>query len=146
MARRGTPLTDFVIDASMAIAWLIPEEFTDSADAVVATISDACIAPSLFWFEVRNILAMAERRGRLGTGGALISMERLRRLPIDDAGIGSDGAILLLASSHVISAYDAAYLSLALNRNLPLATLDRKLANAARKEGLTVLGPFAHGD
>lgn len=53
---------------------------------------------------------------------------------------------LLLASSHVISAYDAAYLSLALNRNVPLVTLDRKLANAARKEGLTVLGPFAHGD
>lgn len=139
-------MTDFVIDASMAVAWLIPEEFTDASDAVVASISEACIAPSLFWFEVRNILAMSERRGRLGAGGALISMERLRRLPIDDAGIGSDSAILLLSSSHVLSAYDAAYLSLAVSRNLPLATLDRKLANAARKEGLTVLGPFAHGD
>ena len=73
-------------------------------------------------------------------------MERVRRLPLDDAGIGSDGSILLLAANHNLSAYDAAYLALAINRNVSLATLDRKLAAAARKEGVTVLGPYAHGD
>ena len=36
----------------------------------------------------------------------------------------------------------AAYLALALNRSTSLATLDRKLAGAARKEGVAVLGPF----
>jgi predicted nucleic acid-binding protein len=139
-------MTDFVIDASMAVAWLIPEEFSDQADAVVASIANACVVPTLFWFEVRNILGMAERRGRIGAGSALIAMERLRRLPVDDAGAGSDSAILLLSASHALSGYDAAYLSLALSRNLPVATLDRKLAAAVRKEGLVVLGPFAHGD
>lgn len=139
-------MTDFIIDASMAIAWLIPEEFSDDAEKVVASITDACIAPTLFWFEIRNILAMAERRGRLGVGDALINMERLRRLPIEDAGVGSDSAILLLASRHALTAYDAAYLSLALSRNLPLATLDRKLSIAARHEGIAVLGPYAHGN
>jgi predicted nucleic acid-binding protein len=103
-------------------------------------------APSLFWFEIRNILAMAERRGRIGAGEALLGMERLRRLPIDDAGVGGDGAVLLLAAKHVLSACDAAYLSVALSRNVALATLDRKLAVAARKEEVIVLGPFAHGD
>ena len=136
----------FVIDASMAAAWLLPEDYSEAADAVITTIDAPCPVPSLFFFEIRNILAMSERRGRLMPGGALINMERVRRLPLDDAGIGGDGYVFLLSATHGLSAYDAAYLALALNRNVPLATLDRKLAAAARKEGVTVLGPFAHGD
>lgn len=136
----------FVIDASLAAAWLLPEEYSDAAETVIASISEPCPAPSLFWFEIRNILVMSERRGRIASGGALLGMERVRRLPLDDAGIGGDGSILLLASNHTLSAYDAAYLALAINRNVSLATLDRKLAGAARKEGVAVLGPYAHGD
>lgn len=89
---------------------------------------------------------MSERRGRVSSGGALVNMERVRRLPLDDAGIGGDSYVLLLSATHGLSAYDATYLALSVNRSAPLATLDRKLAAAARKEGVTVLGPFAHGD
>ncbi|WP_313606798.1 type II toxin-antitoxin system VapC family toxin [Rhizobium sp.] len=136
----------YVVDASMAAAWLLPEEHSDAAEVVIASMSELCPVPSLFWFEIRNILTMAERRGRIAKGGALINMERVRRLPLDDAGIGGDGSVLLLAAGHSLSAYDAAYLALAINRGVPLATLDRKLAAAARKEGVPVLGPFADGD
>jgi predicted nucleic acid-binding protein len=136
----------FVIDASLAAAWLLPEEYSDAAETIIATIASPCPVPSLFWFEIRNILAMSERRGRIGAGGAVVGMERARRLPLDDAGIGGDSFVLLLAANHTLSAYDAAYLALAMNRSVPLATLDRKLAAAARKESVSVLGPFAHGD
>lgn len=136
----------FVIDTSMAAAWLLPEDYSDVADTVMATVDSPCPVPSLFWFEIRNILAMAERRGCIEAGGALISMERVRRLPLEDAGVGGDGASLLLAARHTLSAYDAAYLALARARPTALATLDRKLATVARVEGITVLGPFAHGD
>ena len=136
----------FVIDASMAAAWLLPEEYSDAAEIVIASITAPCPIPSLFWFEIRNILAMSERRRRIGNGGALVGMERIRRLPLDDAGIGGDGSILLLAAGHALSAYDATYLALAGNRGVAIATLDRKLAAAARKEGIAVLGPFADGD
>lgn len=136
----------FVIDASMAAAWLLPEEYSDAAEIVISSITAPCPIPSLFWFEIRNILAMSERRGRIGNGGALLGMERIRRLPLDDAGIGGDGSILLLAAGHALSAYDATYLALAGNRGVAIATLDRKLAAAARKEGIAVLGPFADGD
>ncbi|MDY6962137.1 MAG: type II toxin-antitoxin system VapC family toxin [Pseudomonadota bacterium] len=136
----------FVLDASMVAAWILPEEFSEAAESVIATISDPCPVPSLFWFEIRNILAMSERRGRIASGGALVNMERVRRLPLDDAGIGGDSSVLLLAATHTLSAYDASYLNLASNRSLPLATLDRRLAAAARKEGVSVLGPFARGD
>ncbi|WJH38411.1 type II toxin-antitoxin system VapC family toxin (plasmid) [Aliirhizobium terrae] len=89
---------------------------------------------------------MAERRGLIAAGGALVNMERLRRLPLDDAGIGGDIYVMLVGANHGLSAYDAAYLSLALNRSAPLATLDRELAAAARKEDVAVLGPIAPGD
>lgn len=139
-------MMSFVIDASVAAAWLLPEEFTAEAEIIIGSISATCPIPSLFWFEIRNILAMSERRGRIGPGDALVGMERIRRLPLDDAGIGSDGMVLLLSNKHLLSPYDAAYLALAMNRSLALATLDRKLAAAARKQDVQVLGPFAHGD
>ena len=85
---------------------------------------------------------MAERRGRIVAGEAVAGMGRLRRLPLEDAGAGSDGAVFALAMAHKLSAYDAAYLSLAQERSLPLATLDQKLAGAAKAEGVALLGPL----
>ena len=70
-------------------------------------------------------------------------MAVVRRLPIVDKGIGDDGRVLDLARSRNLSAYDATYLALALAERLPLATLDRRLAEAARAEGVTILGPLA---
>ncbi|WP_352862828.1 hypothetical protein [Mesorhizobium sp. M1329] len=89
---------------------------------------------------------MAERRGRITAGEAATTMARLRRLPLEYAGSGSDGAVLTLAGSHGLSAYDAAYLALAIETELPLATLDRKLALAARHQGVRILGPLANGN
>jgi predicted nucleic acid-binding protein len=136
----------FVPDASLVAAWLLPEAFSDAAEAVIATIRAPCPVPSLFFFEIRNILALSERRGRVASGGAIVNMERVRRLPLEDAGVGGDSHVILLSAHHGLSAYDAAYLALAINRGIPLATLDRKLATAARKEGTSVLGPFAESD
>ncbi len=87
----------------------------------------------------------AERRERIVAGEAAAAMARLRRLPPEDTGSGSDGAILAIAVTHGFSAYDAVYLTLAQERGLPLATLDRKLAGAARAKGVRVLGPLAEG-
>ena len=98
--------------------------------------------PSLFWHETRNILVMAQRRGRIVAGEPAAAMGRLRRLPLEDAGAGSDGAALALTITHGLTAYDAAYLALAQERGLPLATLDQELAQAARREGVALLGPL----
>lgn len=132
-----------VLDASIAAAWLLPEEDSDAAEALIATLSGRPPVPSLFWHEARNILIMAERRGRVIAGEAAAAMGRLRRLPLEDAGAGSDGAVLALAMVHELTAYDAAYLALAQERRLPLATLDQKLAQAARRERIALLGPLA---
>ncbi|WP_108724312.1 PIN domain-containing protein [Phyllobacterium zundukense] len=69
-------------------------------------------------------------------------MARLRRLNLKDLDIDGDRAILSIALKHNLSAYDAAYLALAIDQSLPLATNDRKLAAAARAEAVKILGPL----
>ena len=133
----------FVLDASIAAAWFLPDEQNDAADRLMAELrSGPALVPSLFWFEIRNLFLMAERRGRLRPGGAPLLMGQLRRLSMEDAGSGSDAAMLDLATRHMMSAYDASYLDLAKVTNLPLATGDRKMAAAARNEGVIVVGPL----
>jgi predicted nucleic acid-binding protein len=132
-----------VVDASIAAAWLLPEEDSDAAEALISALCGRAPVPSLFWHEARNILITAERRGRIEAGEAAAGMGRLRRLPLEDAGAGRDGAVLALAMEHGLTAYDAAYLALAQERRLPLATLDQSLAAAARLESVALLGPLA---
>lgn len=130
-----------VVDASLAAAWFLPDEQNDAADGVMSQLStDLGRAPSLFWFETRNLFVMAERRGRLKPGQAALSMAQLRLFPIVDEGTGNDRQVIALAERHGISGYNASYLALAAAEKLPLATLDKKLAAAARAEKVAVLG------
>ncbi|WP_366511183.1 type II toxin-antitoxin system VapC family toxin [Mesorhizobium sp.] len=101
--------------------------------------------PSLFWYEARSIVLMAERRGRIAPGEATCGDGPVAAPAARGWGAGGDGSVLALATSHALSACDAAYLSLAVERTLPLAKLDRKLAAAARAEGIEILGPLAKG-
>ncbi|MDQ0469035.1 type II toxin-antitoxin system VapC family toxin [Labrys wisconsinensis] len=80
----------FVVDASMAAAWMLPDEHSPATDAILQKLlGTVAEVPSLFWHEARNVLLMAERRGRIGSGEAIQFMDRLRRLPLEDAGAGS---------------------------------------------------------
>jgi predicted nucleic acid-binding protein len=133
----------FVIDASMAAAWMLPDEQSDPTDEVLSRLArEPGRVPSLFWHEARSLFLKAERRGRFPPGGAAAFMQRLWRLPIEDAGAGADAAIFALAGAHGLSTYDATYLALALSEQRPIATLDRKLAAAVRLEGVGLLGPL----
>jgi predicted nucleic acid-binding protein len=134
----------FIVDVSVAAAWVLPDENSEAAEILLRRLPGATApVPSLFWHEARSVVQTAERRGCIASGEAVAAMARLRRLPLEDAGSGTDGTVLTLAASHGLSAYDAAYLALAVEVSLPLATLDRKLAVAARGQGVQVLGPLA---
>ena len=95
--------------------------------------------PCLWWFEVRNILVVNERRRRIAesdTAAFLLNLSKLR-IRIDRA--PDEGAVLRLARTHRLSVYDAAYLELAQREGLPLATLDADLRTAAAGEGVALL-------
>ncbi len=133
-----------VIDASIAAAWFLPEEQHKAADAIMAGLQTTPGAvPTLFWFETRNLFLMAERRSRMKRGEAALSMAQLRKLKLEEQGTGNDPLIFALAERHGISGYDASYLALAVQLALPLATMDKRLAEAARNENIILSGPLA---
>lgn len=135
----------FVLDASIAASWFLPDEQSDAAEELIRVLGRSPgLVPSLFWFEVRNLLAMAERRGRVNPGAALAMTLSLRGLPLNDGGTGNDVSIVDLALKHGLSAYDASYVALAKANRMPLATADHKMAAAARNEGVAIVGPLQH--
>ena len=143
MARRGASLT-VVVDASIAAAWLLPDEGDDATDRVLDRVDASYgLAPSIFRHEIRNILLVSERRQRIAAPTADALLSRLSKLPILDEGAGDDAEVLRLARKHGLTTYDAAYLALALSTGSPLSTLDHQLASAARTCGVTILGPLA---
>ncbi len=99
------------------------------------------VVPWLFWFEIRNILIVSERRRRIDAADVERFIGELPKL-IADVDDEPDGpAVMTLARSHQLTAYDAAYLELAGRRKLELCTLDQQLIAAATKSGVNLWSP-----
>ena len=131
----------FVVDASVAACWLLPDEAARAAALAYARFpDDTAIVPTLWWFEMRNIFIVSERRGRIDSSRTAMAMALLRGLPIRVDAASDEDLLLTLARRHGLTAYDAAYLELALRLGLPLASLDDALLRAARTEGVPIIG------
>jgi predicted nucleic acid-binding protein len=128
-----------VIDCSFAVGWLLKETDRHGVPLVHRTPNDQGVAPSLWLYEIRNVLLMAERHGRITPPDFNSLLNQLTGLPVDiDLGADYDAAVLF-ARRHKLTFYDAVYLEIAIRRSLPLATLDRELGNAARTEGVQLV-------
>src|SRR5215472_17359350 len=129
-----------VIDASIAIAWAFEEkhEITERTLALVGI--EAMTAPALWWYELRNVLVLGERRGRITEQQTARFLRDVSRLGITIDTAPDESGVLSLARRHRLTVYDAAYLELALRAALPLATLDATLSAAARAEGVRLIG------
>jgi predicted nucleic acid-binding protein len=131
----------FVVDASVAACWLLPDERHPVADAAFTRIAnDQATAPGLFWFELRNMFIVNERHGRLDSAVTAQALRLLRTLPIAIDANAEEDVLMRLARTHRLTVYDAAYLELAHRRGLALATLDAALATAARAEAVPLIG------
>lgn len=136
-------MTAFVLDCSVAVAWCFEDEATPESDALLARLAvEAASVPSLWPLELGNVLAMAERRGRITTARLSDFLASLDDLPIAIDEATSQRAlheVLALARAERLTTYDAAYLELAMRLGVPLATRDRELSRAAAKLGTTVI-------
>ena len=128
-----------VLDASVVLAHLLPDEDGERAEsAMTAALAGEPVAPALLPFEVANTLQMRVRRGGLA---ADLRDDLLAHFLGLDIGLGPAGdleEVVALADRHRLTAYDAAYLELAVRLGAPLATLDTELRRAGRIEGLEV--------
>jgi len=134
---------DCVLDVSLACAWCFADEASDAAWAILAGLEQAqAHVPSLWFWEITNVLIQAERRGRISMAVIRRFLTLLETLPIVSDPAGPTCAwhdTLALACSHRLTAYDAAYLELALRLGLPLASRDQALNAAAAREGVALL-------
>ena len=140
-------MNDFVLDASVTLAWLLGEENDQRAELALRRLEgDEALVPDLWHLEVRNGLLSAMRRGRITEDGPSERLSALRDLPIRTDRDPDLETALALAEEHVLSFYDAIYLELAVRQTTPLATLDKALARAASVSGLSlVCDPAAAG-
>lgn len=134
---------NFVLDASVTLAWCFKDEQTPVTQQVLIQLETVqAFVPGLWTLEIGNILLSACRKQRISYANAKEFLNLLSELDIqiDDstASLGFHD-IFLLAHSEQLTTYDAAYLELAMRLGLPLATKDKQLAAAAAKVGVLVL-------
>jgi predicted nucleic acid-binding protein len=139
-------LTRLVVDSSLTMAWYLEDEQDAYADAVLAALiaGAEAVVPPLWPYEVANGLRMAERRNRLQAADIPRVLALLAPLPIQIQTTAHERAraeVLVLARQEGRTAYDAAYLELAMREGLPIATLDRQLREAAGRVGVPEFRP-----
>lgn len=133
-------MTEFVLDCSLTMAWIFPDEATDATGRLRDSLVEGrAFAPALWPIEVGNVILAATRRGRLAREEWPAIRAHLETLPVEIDPVSASrtwGAVVDLAEMQRISVYDATYLELAARLRLPLATLDRQLGATARAVGV----------
>ncbi len=132
----------FILDASVVLAWLLPDEKSEIADGIIKRVAeDRIFAPSLLLLEVGNALLQAQRRRRIAAAIRLELLGSFTSLPIMLEPISADSMLRAgeLAAEQSLSLYDGCYLELAVARGCPLATFDGGLARASEAVGVPVI-------
>ena len=134
----------FVLDCSVTIAWVLRDDsMNEKADLILSMFEGKqAKVPTIWSLEVANVLCLAERQKKITTLEVAEFKEFLFELPIHidhDTSLKAMGSIYTLAKTEQLTTYDAAYLEIAIRENIPLATFDKALKNAARKNGVALL-------
>lgn len=134
----------FILDASIALAWHFEDESSALADAIAERcLDERVIVPRHWHAEVTNGLLSGERRKRTAPDRVAFFLKRLALIDLVEDDMGGEEVferILPLARAHKLTVYDALYLELAERQGVPLATLDTELAIAGRSVGIEILG------
>jgi predicted nucleic acid-binding protein len=134
----------FVLDNSVAMRWCFEETAHPYAESILERLEtgEDAVVPAMWLYEVSAVLARAQNRGTLAAPKAAEFISELQSLnisadPESMARVFPD--VHSIALTYRLTSYDAAYLELALRRDLPLATLDDDLIRASRAAGVSVI-------
>jgi predicted nucleic acid-binding protein len=128
----------FVVDNSVAVAWVYPKQATEYTEKLLELSGSGTLHTAFIWpAEFTNAASVMVNRGLLSDdlGKEMILMVKnfgfvVDRAPVDPC------KLYQLSQQYRLSAYDASYLELAMRMNIPLATRDAELKNAAEKLNL----------
>ncbi len=129
------------MDCSCAAALFLPDESSLKMKSFMGDLPEnySLWVPALWWYEMTNVLLVAERRGRLN------HLDISKIIPLfDQFNLSTDNSsgarfstrIYELASTCQLTAYDATYLELAIRKKAGLISLDGQLLSAAKKSGV----------
>lgn len=133
----------WVVDCSFSAALFLPDEFSIKARNFFRRFSkyDQVFVPCLWWYEITNVLTVAERRKRLNYTDVIKIFSLLEKLDFEtdnQNGVIFSKDVWEIAHRNDLSAYDAVYIELAIRKKASLASLDKQLLNAAKKSGLQI--------
>jgi predicted nucleic acid-binding protein len=136
----------FVLDCSVALGAFFEDEQDDYTLAVWRSLAQAqAEVPALWHLELGNILARAQKSGRITAQAIDESWSRLAQVGLRSHGVAGDARHWAQrAADWGLTAYDACYLDTALQQRLPLATKDKPLADAARRIGVPIYLKRSH--
>jgi predicted nucleic acid-binding protein len=135
----------FVLDASTVLTWCFPDEEAQKAQEISELIAggERVIVPAFWRHEILNALLVGERRKRLTPELIRAFTTDLNHLPVDVDDVATHDIVFTttqaLCRKHGLTAYDAAYLEIAIRGGYALATVDAELRQAAVVEGVLVL-------
>ena len=124
-------MSRFVLDNTVTMAWCFSDESTEFTKTLLnrlSNLTDRAVVPALWLYEVANVVELAVRK--------------LADLPVEVENPDQRQvfvSVRTLASQYQLTAYDAAYLELAIRHKLPLASLDKALSRAALAAGVNTV-------
>lgn len=120
---------NLVVDASVAVKWIVPEEQEVSAEALL--FSDArWIAPEFLMIEVANVLCTKMRSGRLELTHARSGLEFIKSTIerfVADGELMGRAFEIAVDLDHPI--YDCLYIACAEREQAQMVTADRRLVS-----------------
>ena len=126
-------MKNLVVDANVAIKWLLPENHAEDAIRILKSKKDF-LAPDFIWVEVANVFWKKTRQKEIEEKQAQEMLRDLFRFSIQTCPSKPLLApAMSLASQFSISVYDALYLALAVTQETVLVTADRKMFEAVNK-------------
>ncbi len=123
-------MTRYVVDASVAVKWLVKEPLSDQASLLLAP-GISLLAPELLFAEAANALWAMRQRGGLDESQFEEAVGMLRTAPI----LAPRTALQLLPAAARLAAdighpiYDCFYLALAMQEQAPLITADMRFCD-----------------
>lgn len=130
-------MSRYVVDASVAVKWFLPEVHADAARSLLDG-GHVLLIPDLIFPEVANILWKRVRRQEITDEEATATVQALGALPLQ---VSPSWPLVLLgleiACRNQRTVYDSLYLALAVHENCPMVTADRKLYDAIRSGPLS---------
>ena len=129
-------MTGVVVDASVVVKWLLPEELTDEALRLLDQTTTLSV-PDLVDVEVANVLWKRVQRQQMTLADARDALRELRESPVTrHASRELLSMAMDIATAYGRTIYDGIYVALAVTQDCPLITSDERLVNSLSRSKL----------